>query len=317
MAARRDPYLTTLDGAVADTTNRLVIFGATNHPEKLDRALIRPGRLSRVIEIRPPDAAALAGIFRQHLGEDMAGEDLTHVAQLAIGGSGAQVVQWVKAARRLGRSAKRSMRIADLIDAIAPADPRTAKALYATAVHEAAHAVAALVLEIGVVESLNMVMRNGNGGSTFLQFDGMLPTRQSVEDFVVQLLAGRAAEEQILGEAGTGSGGNATSDLALSTRYVATIYISEGFGEDLIYRGDRNDVPIVLARNADITRAVDVHLKRLYRQAMDLAAANQHRIGAVADELMKTRVMSGERFQAIVVAADAAIGTEIGSDRND
>ena len=69
--------LTLLDGAVAGQTEGIVLVGATNHSARLDPALIREGRFDRLIQIDPPDESALAGIFRQHLRGDLAGEDLS------------------------------------------------------------------------------------------------------------------------------------------------------------------------------------------------------------------------------------------------
>lgn len=132
--------LTTLDSAVSGVAEKLIVIGATNHGDKLDAALIRPGRLDRLIHIGPPDAEALAGILRQHLGQDLAGEDLADAANFAFGATGAHVVAWVRAARRTARNAGRPMQMSDLVDVIAPPDDRDASLLERIAIHEAGHA---------------------------------------------------------------------------------------------------------------------------------------------------------------------------------
>src|SRR5690606_27219723 len=114
-------------------------------------ALVRPGRLNRIIHITPPDADAMIGILRQHLGADLAGEDLNQLGQMAAGSSGATAVQWVRTARRTARLAKRPMIMADLLAAIAPADTRSAEVLETTAIHEASHAVIAVAMGLGKI----------------------------------------------------------------------------------------------------------------------------------------------------------------------
>ncbi|MFC6791752.1 ATP-binding protein [Methylobacterium komagatae] len=101
------------------------IIGATNHADRLDAALVRPGRLGQVIRISPPAAPELAAIVRQHLGADLPDLDLTVVAELGLGATGAQVVGWVKAARARARAAKRPLQADDLLEAVAPPDTRT------------------------------------------------------------------------------------------------------------------------------------------------------------------------------------------------
>jgi cell division protease FtsH len=294
-----------LDGAVNDTTDRLIIVGATNHPEKLDTALVRPGRLDRIIHIAPPTAEDMQGILRQHLGTDLEGEDLTQAGQLAAGASGAMAVSWVKTARRTARSAKRSLQMADLLAAIAPADVRTEVMIEGTALHEAGHAIVADILGIGEVESVSIVIRDDRGGSTMLKFDGFLPTRTAVENLTMQLLAGRAAEQVFLGEPGTGSGGGADSDLARATRYVGMLHAGEGLGETLSFRGESKDIPAVLARDPRLAAIVEAHLQKLYRRTLEMIQANRPRVRAVADELIRTRHIGREQFKAILATVDA------------
>ena len=99
--------LTTMDGAISHATDNLIVIGATNHGDKIDPALVRPGRLSRIIDIELPDEVALAGIFRQHLGADLEGQDLMGVARFARGSTGAVVAEHVKTARRRARRDRR------------------------------------------------------------------------------------------------------------------------------------------------------------------------------------------------------------------
>ena len=81
----------------------VVLLGACNHPEKLDPALVRSGRLDRHIRIGLPDRVALADILREQLGGDLSGVDLSGVVLLATGATGADCERFVRGARRRAR----------------------------------------------------------------------------------------------------------------------------------------------------------------------------------------------------------------------
>lgn len=292
--------LTTLDGAISGQTKDLIIVAATNHPEALDPALCRPGRLSRIIHIGLPDEAALAGILRQHLGSDLDGIDLAAAARLAHGCTGADITGYVKIARSAARAAKRPMELGDLLDAIAPPEQRAPAHLHRIAVHEAGHAVTAHVLKLGQIRSVSIVSRGVAGGFCHVESDGYAPTRAILEDHVVQMLGGRAAEEAVLGDAGTGSGGHESSDLASATREMALLRLSLGLGDELIYRGGREEIPRVLALDPKLSKAVEADLRRLYGRALGIARDNLHLLEAVTEELLAKRHIGADRFLAII-----------------
>lgn len=298
--------LTTLDGAVSGATEGLMVIGATNHPERLDAALIRSGRLSRIIEVERPDAQALAGIFRQHLGADLVGEDLATIAALSIGATGADVVELVKSARRKARSAKRPMVMADLLAAVAPAEDRPPEVVRRIAIHESGHALVAHSLGFGRVLGISVVASGNIGGFANIDHDEGLPTKADVERVVMQRLGGRAAEEAVLGSAGTGSGGFEASDLGVATRQIGFMHLGLGLGETLIFRADEDGVDTTLRLNPRLADAVEADLQRLYARAIAIARENIPLIEALADELVAKRHIGGERFLEIVAQVDAA-----------
>jgi ATP-dependent Zn protease len=297
--------LTTLDSAVSGVADQVFVIGATNHIDKIDAALTRPGRLDRVIHIGPPDVAALAGIFRQHLGGDLAGQDLNDAASLALGGTGAHVVAWVRGARRAARMAGRPMQMSDLCAAIAPEDDRGDKLLERVAIHEAGHAVACYVLGLGNVVSVSIVAQGNSGGVTITDFDGHMPTLPLLEAVVQQMLAGRAAEEILLGQPGTGAGGSAGSDLARATRTLGLKHFGAGLGEDMSFRADADGVPGLLAVNERAARAVEADLRRLYGLALEMIRENAALVRAVADALLARRHLGPAGFIEIVERAQA------------
>jgi cell division protease FtsH len=292
--------LTTLDGAISGATENVMVIAATNHPERLDSALTRSGRLSRIINIPRPDAEALAGIFRQHLGTDLQGEDLSQAAAMAMGATGADVVELVKNARRRARGAKRPMVLADLLAAVAPDETRSTDLLRRIAIHEAGHAVIAHANGMGRILGISIVQKGDAGGFAHVENDGRLPTKQDVEKLVMQRLGGRAAEEVLLGLVGTGSGGSKDSDLAVATRQVALMHLGLGMGESLVYRADEDGVDHILSFDARMTALIEEDLQRLYVDAMAMARRHVDLIEAVADDLLVRRHIGPGRFLELV-----------------
>jgi ATP-dependent Zn protease len=203
------------------------------------------------------------------------------------------------------------MELVDLLDAIAPRDHRDPEHLHRIALHEAGHAVTAHALKLGRVLSVSIVSRGVAGGFCHVEGDGYAPTRAILEDHVVQMLGGRAAEEAVLGEAGTGAGGHESSDLASATRELGLLRLSLGLGDELIYRGGREEVPRVLALDPKLSRSVEADLRRLYGRSLAIVRDHLHLVHAIADELLATRHIGADRFLAIVEGA-----TRVGGQSN-
>lgn len=111
--------LTEMDGAVS--REGVVVVGACNHPQILDPALKRAGRLDRHIVITLPDAGGMAEILRVHLGPDLAVEDLSVAGRIGAGRAGAEAEQWVRDARRLARQDGRAVAMDDLLNVVGKA----------------------------------------------------------------------------------------------------------------------------------------------------------------------------------------------------
>jgi ATP-dependent Zn protease len=303
-----------IERALSDPSSRVIIVGATNHPGRIDGALIRPGRLNRVIEIPIPDPAALAGILRHHLGEhDLPGADLGPLARIAAGATGADAALWVRSARRRARMAGRAMALDDLMAEILPPDTRSPEALRCCAVHEAGHAVVTSLVGAGTVAEISLLDRSGGGG--FMNALAVEPvlTRPALETMVIGLLAGRAAEQVICGAATTGAGGSARSDLALATGWLAALHASLGLGETLAYRAAPEHASSLLALDPDLRRAVEGDLNRLHACAVAVVREHRRLIETIAEVLVAERYMSGSDFQRLFTAyARATVGRRRG-----
>ncbi|KQP51108.1 hypothetical protein ASF41_13035 [Methylobacterium sp. Leaf111] len=300
--------LLALDSTTSGPTSRIIVIGATNHGDKLDPALVRPGRLHPVIRIFPPDAEGLAGILRQHLAEDLPDADLMGVARLGVGMSGAETVAWVADARRAARAAGRPMRMADLVERIAPSDAFTEHELHVFARHEAAHACAVEVLGAGQVREVSIGTQGSAAGMTRAKLtQGMMLTRRELDDQVVVALAGRA-QDALTGSANTGAGGEHGSDLATATRLLATAHTSYGLGTRLTFVSTSANAMDMLQRSPGLQATVERDLQRLFAIAQDFVRAHRAPVQAIAELLLADRVVSGDQVRAIIARCAASQG---------
>ena len=291
--------LTSLDSTTSGLTSNIVVIGATNHAEQLDAALIRPGRLHPVIRIPRPDAPALAGILRQHLGADLAGADLGGVAHLGVGATGADAVSWVKGARASARAEGRGMELADLVAQVAPPETRTPEELRAVSAHEAAHACAAVFLDVGSITSVSIAAGAASGGCAraTLRPRAFL-TRAQLEHVAVVALVGRAMDA-LGGLPHTGAGGGPGSDLQRATAVVLDIHTAYGLGGSLLYRHPA-EAARALNDDPELRRTVEAHVMRLYAEAEAFVRERRPVIEAVAERLLTARVLSGDEVAAII-----------------
>lgn len=193
-----------LDSAMSSREG-IIVVGATNRIEDISPALLRPGRLERSIHIGIPKAEGLANILRTHLGNDLKDADLRPLAEAGVGATAAIAMDWVRAARRTSRRMGRPMVLADLSDQITPADTRSEADRYRAAVHEAGHAVLGCSLG-AVLTTASITQKGDSGGSvTFEQPDSRFQSRTALENMIVMILGGAAAEKEILGDLSTGA----------------------------------------------------------------------------------------------------------------
>lgn len=294
------------DALNAPGAPEVCIIAATNHGDRLDPALIRPGRLGRVIEIKPPSAADLAVIFRHHLDDsEVPYMDLAPLGALALGASGAQVAGWVSEARAAARAAGRPMRPEDLFERVAPPDKGSPADRRRSAFHEAGHGVAFERTGAAHVAQVDLVPRRDSVGATSAEIRlGPSPTRAEIEGLAVALLSGRAAEILFLGEPSAGAGGDSRSDLARVTTLLAGNHGSLGLGERLAYRGAPHEVAVGLTLQPGLLEAVERDLTRLSGEALALVEANRATVEAVAELLVATRVVSGDALRTLIAEAD-------------
>ena len=294
--------LAEIDGA--DARDGVVLVAACNHPGKLDPALVRSGRLDRHIRLTLPGADDLAAILREHLGDDLPGEDLGRMGTLAVGRSGADCERLVRGARRRARLRSEPMVVTDLAAELAgPA--RDAATERRVATHEAGHVVA--VLELGgsfVLEAVTLQATGGTSGAMLGRWHDSSLSEARVRDRLVVLMAGRAAEEVVLGTASSGAGGGATSDLAQATGLALRASVSLGLDPDdgLLWRGEPDDrtAPAMLECDPRLAARIRLRLSGAHEQASELVRRRLGAVSALADALVERRTLSGEEARDLV-----------------
>ncbi len=306
-----------IDGA--ERNEGVVIVGACNDPDRLDEALVRPGRLDRHVRIDLPDEAARLGILRWHLGDALKEANFSEVASRTEGWSGAGIEQLVRDARRRARRQRREIVVDDLLETLPPLQTVPPNLLRRTAIHEIGHAVVASVLG-RPFEHVRLRYRSPAAAQGYLSLGSVRMTEppfqertsQALLDQVCVFLGGTVAEEVLLDSRSAGSGGFPNSDLHRATLCALRIEASYGLGRGLAFlAADQDDellaalhtsfalrerVEALLATQMDRTRTiVDRH-----RAVIELAAA------ALLDRGYLTATEVGELIGAVAGADDAS-----------
>jgi len=283
--------LTELDGF--DPREGIVLLAATNRPEILDPALLRAGRFDRQVVVDRPDKSGRAAILRVHLKKvKHEGLDVEQIAALTPGFSGAELANLVnEAAIQATRRGAEAVTMADItaaIERIVAGLERKGRVLNpkereAVAYHEMGHALAAASLPgADPVHKVSIIPRSiGALGYTMTRptEDRFLITRRDLENRMVVLLAGRAAEDLVLGEISTG----AADDLARVTDIARQIVTRFGMHPALgqaVLEPERQSllgdgVPALTPRDYSeaTAREVDIAVRELIEQAYARAKA--------------------------------------------
>jgi cell division protease FtsH len=226
---------------------------------------------------------------------------LRTLALKARGMSGADLERLIREARQKARRARRQLAFSDVFDLLAAARPPRSQALrWCMAVHEAGHAVARLVLDLGHITSIGI---DGPAGGytqgktatteteTEAVFDGLLAVS----------LAGRAAEEELLGAVSAGAGGSPDSDMGKATTLALAMETELGFGETwpLLYRHD-DSRSALLAYNPLLAEQVNARLEAAYARARDLIRRNNDAVRFLADAMMQHDTLEGKHLQVVL-----------------
>lgn len=292
-------FLELLQGV--DERPGVVVIGATNHPDMIDPAVKRAGRLDREIAIARPDVKALAGIFRHHLGNQLPEANMVPVALAARGATGADVEAYVRRARGAARRGRRELRLDDLMAEVrSHREPPSREERRRLAVHEAGHAVAATLL--GCMEVVGVSIGDHDGLTQIIKVDGST-SPEHCNDILVMLMAGRAAEELVLGSPSAGAGGEPGSDLSHATELAKKVELRFGFGEyGPVFLPDGAHDPLTTVPGLFI--AVKQRLERAMAEATELLTKHRAALDAVAVALDRSGYLSAGEVSRLVIGGD-------------
>ena len=321
--------LTELDGF--DTTAGLIVIAATNRPEILDPALLRPGRFDRRVFVDRPDLSERRAILEVHARRVRIapGADLGVIAGQTSGLAGADLANLMNEAALLAaRRDAEAVEQRDLDDAIERAVaglPRRARRLgprerSVVAYHEAGHALCAELLPTqDRVRKVSIVPR-GAGALGYTMTapteDRFLMSRQEIKDRLVVLLGGRVAEEATVGEISTGAQDDLLNATDLARRMVRELGMSDSMGlssfEPRLRAGAAWPGAGAHDYSDETARAVDAEVARMLGEAQEraraLLAENRSALERIALRLLEVEALSGEDLRALVEAPEARHG---------
>jgi ATP-dependent Zn protease len=232
--------------------------------------------------------------------------DCARAATAAAGSSGADVARLARGVRRRARAAGREPDLADFLAELEDGMlPRSAGRIRRLAVHEAGHAVVSAVRRPGSVGHASVRgSRDAKPlGTVSVSLDpGELDTTDQIDGQLLELLAGRAAEEIMLGTPGTG----AAEDLRLATALCVLVEVTFGLGGMLTGLGalEQGDVERVLLTRPDGAAAVEERLRRCYDATVEMLLARRAAVDLVAAALLEHDALDGDEIAALVQRAD-------------
>lgn len=302
-----------LDGVAS--REGVVVLGATNFPELVDPAVLRPGRLDVHLEVPLPDREARVAILRQYLGDGGHQLDFGEAAVACEGFSGADLEKVARGARRLARRAGRDVTSRDLDAAMPPTRALNKGERWRVAVHEAGHAVVG-VLTGRVLETVTVadriVIREGAqslGRTSFTESSPFDSTADHLRADIAMCMGGRVAEEAVFGAFAAGSAGHDSSDLTKATQIAVLIEGVLGMGEGLASDPRWLDaVSNSLAMDFELRRRVERTLAGALQRATEIVSDNKQSVEDVAALLIERKVISGDDVLRVLARNSLAPG---------
>ena len=305
------------------THESIIVMAATNRPDILDPALLRPGRFDRQIVVGKPDVKAREEILKLHAKNKpfVQGTDFKVVAKNTAGFSGADLENMVNEAVLLAaRKDKKTIDINDVEEAMVKVmmGPEkkskviSEKEKKLTAYHEAGHAVVARCLpNHDDIHEISIIPRGMAGGYTMYKpnEDKSYASKSEMKEHIVSLLGGRVAEQLVLDDISTG----ASNDIERATKIAREMVTKYGMSEKLgpiCFGGTEEEVFLgrdMATHSRDYSEStaaqIDTEIKEIvmnaYTSAERILKENIEKLHKVAKKLLDNEKISGEEFEAI------------------
>ncbi|MBW4664998.1 MAG: ATP-dependent zinc metalloprotease FtsH3 [Chroococcus sp. CMT-3BRIN-NPC107] len=322
--------LTEMDGFEGNTG--IILIAATNRPDVLDSALLRPGRFDRQVVVDRPDYAGRAEILKVHSrGKTLAKDvDLDRIARRTPGFTGADLSNLLNEAAIL--AARRSLteismdEVNDAIDRVLAGPEKkdrvmSEKRKTLVAYHEAGHAlVGALMPDYDPVQKISIIPRGRAGGLTWFtpsedRMDTGLYSRSYLENQMAVALGGRITEELIFGEEEVTTGAsNDLQQVARVARQMVTRFgMSDRLGQVALGRQQGNmflgrDIVAERDFSEETAAAIDDEVRKLvdvaYRRAKEVLVNNRHILDTLANMLIEKETVDADELQELLASSD-------------
>ena len=306
-----------------DAQQGLILIAATNRPDTLDPALMRPGRFDRTIIVNLPDIKGREEILKVHTRKIKlaASVDLKSVASQTPGFSGADLANLCnEAALMAARNSKEAVEEIDLDKSVErvlmgpekKSHIMSKKEKEITALHESGHALLSLLLpEVNPLKKVSIIPRGLAGGYTFTPplEDRHYWTKKELLAEITMMLGGRASEEINLNEITTGAQNDLEMATGMARRMIMQFGMSEKLGnltlgrrEGLIFLG--RDIMEERNYSEQTARIIDEEVKKItddaYDKAINLLKSNQEKLKLLSDALLEKEVLNGIEVKRIL-----------------
>jgi cell division protease FtsH len=316
--------LSEMDGF--DSSRGILILAATNRPETLDKALLRPGRFDRRVIVEKPDLPGREAILAVHAKRVILGEGvkLREIALSTSGATGADLANMVNEAAlravRLGRTAVIQEDLQDAVEVVIAGKEKKDRILNPkekrmVAFHEVGHALAQSrlaedpAIEAQPVQKITIVPRTmGALGYTMSapEEERYLMTKSELLAQITTLLAGRAAEEIEFGEMSTGAANDIERATKLARNMVTQYGMSDKFGMMSLesiqsqYLDGRNVSTVSEATGADVDREISRIIDECHDRALKILNENAGKLTEIAEFLVRKETITGFEFMDIL-----------------
>ena len=315
--------LTEMDGF--DASKGVVILAATNRPDSLDPALLRPGRFDRRIPVELPDLKGREEILKVHAKKVRIGDDIDFnaIARAASGASGAELANMVnEAALRAVRENRKYVTQADLEESIETViagyqkknQVLSSKEKLIVSYHEIGHAlVAALQTNSAPVTKITIIPRTSGALGYTMQVESEernLMTQEELINKIATLTGGRCAEKLIFNSITTGASNDIEQATKLARAMITRYGMSDRFGmvaletQNNPYLGGDSSLSCSPQTAADIDQMVVDTVKHGYDTAMELLEKNQKKLHELAKYLYEKETITGEEFMQILTRTE-------------
>ena len=315
--------LSEMDGF--DNQKGIVVLAATNRPESLDQALLRPGRFDRRIPVELPDLAGREAILKIHANDVKMepGNDLGVIARSTPGASGADLANIINEsalrAVRFGRKRVSQEDLVESVDVVIAGEKKKTTVLSehekeVVSYHETGHAIVAAAQKGSApVSKITIVPRTSGALGFTMQVEEdehFLTTRQEAKNKIAVLCGGRAAEELIFGEMTTGASNDIEKATSIARAMVTQYGMSDKFG--MVALGQQRNR--YLGGGAELTcsegtaQQIDAEVQRLveegHQQAIDTLKAHRFKLHEIAHYLQKKETITGDEFMNMLTRDD-------------